>query len=141
MKNLLLILVTILILSCTKKQDDPKPVVTTTQKQSTPVSSCNKDSSWTRTHSSIKGSLYTFRENCTTVTISFKLTGQTVTVIKPTNSVDFVTNWKDLNAYRASTDPKKFYYQIRYSPWSKIMLYEVNEAGSMGVSGSGMKLN
>lgn len=28
MKNLLLTLVTILILSCTKKQDDPKPVVT-----------------------------------------------------------------------------------------------------------------
>jgi hypothetical protein len=141
MKNLLLILVTISILSCTKKQDDPKPVVTTTQKQSNPVSNCNKDSSWTRTHSSIKGSLYTFKESCTTVTISFKLTGQTATVIKPTNSIDFVTNWKDLNAYRASTDPKKFYYQIRYSPWSKIMLYEVNEANSMGVSGSGMKIN
>ncbi len=52
-----------------------------------------------------------------------------------------MTNWKDLNAYKASTDPKKFYYQIRYSPWSKIMLYEVNEANSMGVSGSGMKIN
>ena len=141
MKNLLLILVTISILSCTKKQDDPKPVVTTTQKQSTPTSSCNKDSSWTRTHSSIKGSLYTFRENCTTVTISFKLTGQTVTVTKPTNSVDFITNWKDLNAYRASTDSKKIYYYIRYSTYSKSIIYEVNEANSMGVSGSGMKLN
>lgn len=140
MKNLLLILITISILSCNKKQDDPKPVLTSTQKQSNPVSSCNKDSSWTRTHPNISGSLYTFKENCTTITISFKLTGQIVTVTKPNNNVDVVTNWKDLNAYRASTDPKKIYYYIRYSTWSKSIIYEVNEANSMGVGGSGMKM-
>lgn len=141
MKKLILVLTTISILSCTKKQDDPKPVVTTTQKQSTPNSNCKKDSSWTRTHPSISGSLYTFKESCTTLTISFRLTGQTVTVTKPNNNVDIVTNWKDLNAYRASTDSKKFYYYIRYSTYSKSIIYEVNEANSMGVGGSGMKIN
>lgn len=138
MKNLLLILVTISILSCTKKQDDPKPVVTTTQKQSNPVSSCNKDSSWTRTHSTVK-SVFTFYETCTTLTITYKSSGQTVTVTKPTGN-SIVTNWKDLGAFNSNTSSSKFYYHIYYGVNAKRIIYDVKDANS-GVGGSGMKIN
>lgn len=140
MKNLLLTLVTISILSCTKKQDDPKPVVTTTQKQSNPVSNCNKDSSWTRTHPNIKGSLYTFHETCTTITISFKITGQTITLTKPTDAT-LLSNYSSLSFYNSDANPKKIYYRIYYAPNNHSIIYDVNEAGSMGVGGAGMKIN
>ena len=136
MKNLLLILATISILSCTKKQDNPTPV--TTQKQSIPVSNCNKDSTWTRTNPGVKNSLYTFYETCTTITITYKIAGQKITILKPTNA-DIITNWKDYNAYTSSSDPHKYYYRIYLSTSFKRIIYDVSDAGTLGVGGSGMK--
>lgn len=139
MKNLLLIFATISILSCNKKQDDPTPV--TTQKQSTPTSSnCNKDSTWTRTNPGVKNSLYTFYETCTTITITYKISGQKITIVKPTNA-DIITNWKDYNAYTSSSDPHKYYYRIFVSTSFKRVIYDVSDAGTLGVGGSGMKMN
>ncbi len=137
MKNLLLILVTVSIFSCTKKQDNPTPI--TTQKQSTPTSSnCNKDSTWTRTNPGVKNSLYTFYETCTTITITYKIAGQKITIFKPTNA-DIITNWKDYNAYTSSSDPHKYYYRIYLSTSFKRIIYDVSDAGTLGVGGSGMK--
>ena len=139
MKNLLLILVTISILSCTKKQDDPKPIVTTTQKQSTPTSSCNKDSSWTRTTPTLTNSLYTFKETCTDITITWKLAGITLTVLKPTG-LQGVSNYKSLTEYDNDSNPKKVYYYLYLgeSKGKNIIIYEVKEAGRNGVGGAGM---
>jgi hypothetical protein len=141
MKNLLLILVTISILSCTKKQDDPKPVVTTTQKQSTPISSCSKDSSWVRTHPKTT-SLYYFKETCNHITITFAVTKQVVTLLKPTDekATSNVTNYPNYSNFRNSTSSSKFYYNIRYSSYFKCIIYEVEEANFIGVGGPGMKM-
>jgi len=139
MKNLLLIFVTISLFSC--KKEEVKPQITNQQqKQSTPTgSTCNRDSTWTRTHPNVKGSLYTFYETCTTLTVTYKISGQKVTIVKPTNA-DIITNWKDYSAYTASSDPHKYYYRIFVSTSFKRVIYDVSDAGTLGVGGSGMKM-
>lgn len=141
MKKLILVLATsISLFSCAKKQViDPK-TVPTTQKQSTPTNStCNKDSSWTRTTPTLTNSLYTFKETCTDITITWKLAGITLTVLKPTG-LQGVSNYKSLTEYDNDSNPKKVYYYLYLgkSKGKNIIIYEVKEAGRNGVGGAGM---
>jgi hypothetical protein len=138
MKKLILILATISILSCTKKQDDPKPVVTTTQKQSTPTisSPCYKDSSWTRSHPKTT-SLYYFKETCTHITITYAVTKKTVTVLKPVGD-QIISNMSSMD-FKNSTDPNKIYYELYLSYNKRFVIYNVEEANSIGVGGPGIK--
>lgn len=141
MKNIILVLVSFTLLFCKKKEDvTPQTVIfPTTQSTPTKIVSCNRDSTWKRTHPNIPKSSFLLYETCTTITITYGITGQKITLTKP-NPGATIENYTSLTAFNASTDSKKYYYSIRSTlPPYKTIIYELNEAGSMGVGGSGIK--
>ena len=143
MKKLILILATsISLFSCSKKEEvKPQTTTTTTQTStSTVTSNCNKDSSWTRSHPKTK-SLYYFKETCTHITITYAVTKRVITIEKPVGSSQiFITNYPNYSNFRNSTDPNKFYYEIRLATSLQYIIYSVEEANNIGVGGPGMKM-
>lgn len=140
MKKLILILATSISLFSCKKKEEVKPQTTTTTQKSTPIvtpSNCNKDSTWTRTHPKLEGSLYTFKENCTHITISWKFAKITLTLLKPIGT-EIVTNYKNITEYDNDPDPNKIYYYLYKG--KNVIIYDVKEKGRYGVSGPGMKI-
>ena len=143
MKKLILILATsISLFSCSKKEEvKPQTTTNTTQTStSTVTSNCNRDSTWTRTNPAVKNSLYTFYETCTTITITYNISKATVTVVKPTVQGAIISNWKNYSEYKNSPLANKFYYDIFYSTTFNRIIYEVYDAGTLGVGGPGMKM-
>lgn len=141
MKKLLLVLAIPALFSCQKHDVIPPQTTKTVNQPSTtsPFANCGKDSSWTRSHPKTT-SLYYFQETCTHITITFAVTKQKVTILKPTDikNESEMTNYKDRSVFSNSTDPNKFYYSVRCASNLRQIIYDAEEANSIGVGGAGM---